>query len=114
MSTARRKAIFAADARAAIGDFPVTIRWNGGDPIEASFSGGILNLEAVDGGLIDNKTATILAMQADFANPQPEDEDFLEVQLADLTWMEVKIEAMREGNDPLGVCYTFVIGPANN
>lgn len=116
MSLARRKAIFAADAQAAIGDLPVMIRWNGGDPIAASYNGGVLNLEALDGGLIDSKTATIVAMKADFLDPQPGDTDMLEVQLADESWLEVEIKGMGgEAHDPNGVCYSFVIGsPEDN
>lgn len=105
--------VLAADAAAAINEFPVTIRYASVE-IPASFNGGRLTLEAVDGGMIDDSNATVVAMASLFPAPLPTSGKVLEVRNADgITWKRYKVIACTERNDPLGVCLNIVIGPPN-
>lgn len=105
--------VLAADLTAAISELPVIVRY-GGEEIPASFNGGRLTLEAVDGGMIDDNNATIVALASLFPSPLPTSGKVIEVRNADgATWRRYKCIAVTERNDPNAVALNIIIGPPN-
>jgi hypothetical protein len=107
----RREQIFAADLRKAILDYPVKIRWNGAE-IDASFNGGRIGVDAVDGGILIDDNATLLACYSDFVLPLPKEGSNVDVRKKDgVTWKTYEVIGVVETNDPLATGVTLVIGP---
>ncbi len=103
-------AIIKRDAQANIADWPVTIRFPvGGTQITAAFSATDDVSVLMPGGLLDNPTATLLAIRSDFA-VLPEPRDLIELRLANNTWKTFEIKSVPEYYDPLLPHFQFTIG----
>lgn len=111
MSLIRRKQIFARDTRYAIEEYPVVIRWLG-QTADASLNGGRLSVDAIDGAILDNQTATIQVMKADLLTPLPVSGKVIEIRNADdVTFRSYEVETTLGENDPNEHALTLIVGP---
>lgn len=107
----RQEQIYASDLREAISDYPVKLRWMATE-INASFNGGRLGVDAVDGGILIDDNATIIANVADFPTPLPREGNYIEVRQRDgVTWKTYEVMGDAESNDPKGVGISIIVGP---
>lgn len=111
MTLARRKAIFARDTQYAIEEYPVVLRWLG-QTANGSLNGGRLSIDAIDGAILDNQTATIHVMKAALVLPLPVTGKVIEIRNADdVTFRSYEVETTLGENDPNEHALTLIVGP---
>jgi hypothetical protein len=96
------------DAQANIADWPVTIRHLGVE-IQAALNTTSDISQLLEGGLLDNPDATVLAIREDFT-ALPQCRDIVELKLADDSWMPWEVKRVPDLYDPLLPHIQFTIG----